>query len=83
MYIELTGCLGHIQVIFKKFIDCGQCFLIERIRQIFAEDFGHKHFAQRNRELIDQTADAEVVVWYHVFVCVENFPTSSAIFASL
>ena len=73
MYIELTGCLGHIQVIFKKFIDCGQCFLIERIRQIFAEDFGHKHFAQRNRELIDQTANAEVVVRYHVFVCVENF----------
>ena len=34
----------------------------ERIRQNFAEDFGHKHFAQRNRELIDQTADAEVVV---------------------
>ena len=34
VYIELTGCLGHIQVIFKKFIDCGQCFLIERIRQI-------------------------------------------------
>ena len=33
----------------------------------FREDFGHKHFAQRNRELIDQTADAEVVVRYHVF----------------
>ena len=32
---------GQFQVIFLIFFDCGPCFVIVRIRQIFEEDFGH------------------------------------------
>ena len=73
MYIKLAGCFRYIQIVLKEFIDGGQCFFVERIRQIFAENLRHKHFTQRNRKLINQTADTKVVVRYHIFVCVENF----------
>ena len=70
MDIKLTRRLGYIQVVLKEFIDRRQRLLIKRIRHRLREYFLHKHLAQRDRQLIDQAANAQRVVgndrFFHV-----------------
>ena len=58
MNIKLSGCLGYIQAVLKELVDCDQSLLIKVIRGLAAENLLDKHLAQRDRKLIDQTADS-------------------------
>ena len=58
--IKLSGCLGYIQAVFKKFIDCGKCFLIKADPVIITGKISLINMRHRGmRQLIDQTADTQ------------------------
>ena len=56
------GCLCNIEIILEKPVDSPQCLFIKRRRDIRTEYFFQKTFAQRNRELIDQPSDAQLII---------------------
>ena len=59
VYIKLSRGFRDIQRIFKEFIDRCQCLLIKVIRRFVAENFFDEHFAQWDRKLVNQTANAQ------------------------
>ena len=59
MYVELSGCFGEIQVIFKESADDRQRLTVDRIKRLITEDFFDEHLANRDRELVDQTPDTK------------------------
>ena len=61
--MELTGSFCNIEIVLEKPVDCSECFLVKSFRYIRTEDFFQKIFSQRNRELIDQSSDAKLVIW--------------------
>ena len=56
---ELSGCLGYVQRILEELIDCRQGFLVKIIRALATESFLDKHLAQRNRKLLNQSANTK------------------------
>ena len=74
MNVQLPGCFRYIQTVLKKFIDRCQCLLIKIIRRFPLENLSDKHLAQRNRELIDQTADTKCRKCNNILFRKENFP---------
>ena len=59
MYVELSGCFGEIQVIFKESADDRQRLTVDGIKRLITEDFFDEHLANRDRELVDQTPDTK------------------------
>ena len=59
MNIQLSGRLGDIQAVVKEFVDGDQSLLVKVIRRLAVEDLLDEHFAQRDGQLIDQTADTQ------------------------
>ena len=59
---QLPGGLGHVQIVLKEFVDRRQRLLVKIIRALPAKDLLDEHLAERYRQLIDQTSDAELAV---------------------
>ena len=59
---QLTGGLGHVQIVLEELIDGEQSLLIQRIQRILLEHFGQEDLAQGGGQLIDQTANAQIFV---------------------
>ena len=72
MYIKLSGSLREIQVIFEKCTDGDQGFFINRVQSFFVKNLINEHFADRNRKLVDQSADAQLVITEYILLCLED-----------
>ena len=62
MDVELARRLRNVEIVLKEAIDRVERVLIERLDGVFLERFGQEHLAQRRRQLINDAADAEVVI---------------------
>ena len=69
---QLSGSLGHIQTVFKEFINGDKRFLIKFIRSLAVKDLTDEHFAQGNGKLVDQTANAQLTVSYNISLLKED-----------
>ena len=61
MYEQLTRGLGYVQVVLEELLNREQRLLIERVDRTLAEYLGQEHLTQRDRQLIDQTANAQIL----------------------
>ena len=62
MHIELARRLGDVEVVLEEAVDRVERVVVERFDRVFLERLGEEHFAQRDRQLIDDAADAEVLI---------------------
>ena len=60
--IQLARGLGNIQAVFEELVDRDQSLIVKFIRRLSVEDLLDEHTAERDRQLIDQPADAQIVV---------------------
>ena len=74
MNIQLSGGLGDVQAVLKELVDGLQGLLVELVGVLALEDFADEHSAERNRQLINQAADAQAVVRHDFLAAVEDFP---------
>ena len=72
MDIQLTAGFGNIQVILKKFIDRCQCFIIEIVHCQTMQHFLDKHTAERQGQLINQPANAQLFIIDNKFFRFKN-----------
>lgn len=61
VYEQLTRSLGYVQVVLEELLNREQRLLIERVDRTLAEYLGQEHLAQRDRQLINQTANAQIL----------------------
>ena len=59
---QLAGGLGNIEVVLKEALNGHQRLAVKRLEASLLENFLQEHLAKRGRQLIDQTADAEVLI---------------------
>ena len=59
---QLSGGFGHVQIVLEEALNGQQSFAVKRFETAALEHFLQEHLAQRGRKLIDQTADAEILV---------------------
>ena len=57
---ELSRGLGNIEIVLKECLNCNQGLAVERLYRSALEYLLEIHLAQRCRQLIDKSADAEV-----------------------
>ena len=60
--IKLSGGFRKIQVVLKEGTDNGKGFTVQGIQRFTAKYLLDKHFAHRNRELIDQPANSKLAI---------------------
>ena len=60
--MQLSGCLGYVQVVLKKLVDSCGCFFIKCIWDIAAKNLFQEVFTNAHRELVDQPSDTKLVV---------------------
>ena len=59
---QLPGRLGHVQIVLKELIDGEQRLLIQGVDGILLENLLQEHLAQGGGQLIDQPADAQILI---------------------
>ncbi len=59
---QLPGGFGHVQVVLEEALNGHEGFSVQRVQAAILEDLLQEHFAQGGRQLINQTADAQVFV---------------------
>ena len=59
---QLPGSLGHVQVVFKELVDGEQSLLVQSVDGVLLKDLLEEHLAQDGGQLIDQPADAQVLI---------------------
>ena len=69
---QLSGRLGHVQVVLEELVDGEQRLLIQRVDRILLKDFLQEHLAQGGGQLIDQAADTQVLIVDDVALGVEH-----------
>ena len=69
---QLSGRLGHVQVVFEELVDGKQGLLVQRVNGIFLEDLLEEHFAQGRGQLINQAADTQILIIDDVLLGVED-----------
>ena len=69
---QLARRLGHVQVILEELVDGEQCLLIQRVDGVLFEHLLQEHLAQGGGQLIDQAADAQILVVDDVALGVEH-----------
>ena len=62
VYEQLTGRLGDVEIVLKETLDREQSLLIQALDGAALEHFLEEHLAERGRQLIDQTGDAEIII---------------------
>ena len=62
--IELSGGLGHVQIVLKELIDGGESLIIKLVGIASVKDLLDEHLAKRYGKLIDESAYAEGAVGY-------------------
>ena len=72
MNVKLSGGLGYIQAVLEELVDGDQSLLVKIIRGLAAEDLLNEHLAQRDRKLIDQTANSKRAVSNNILLRGEN-----------
>lgn len=65
--IKLSGGFRKIQVVLKEGTDNGKGFTVQGIQRFTAKYLLDKHFAHRNRELIDQPANSKLAIAENIF----------------
>ena len=61
VYEQLARGFGNVQVVLEELLNGKERFLVERVDRTLLEYLAQEHFAERDRQLIDQSADAEVL----------------------
>ena len=69
---QLPSGLGDVQVVLKELVDGEQRLLIQRIDGVLLEHLLQKHLAQGGGQLIDQAADAQILVVDDIALGVEH-----------
>ena len=69
---ELAGGFGNVEVIFKEALNGHQRFAVKRFETALLEHFVHEHFAQRRRQLINESADTEIFIGDDILFGVED-----------
>lgn len=59
---QLAGSLGNVQAVLKELVDGKQSFLIQGIQRVLLEYFTQENLAQSGGQLVNQTADAQILV---------------------
>ena len=59
---QLPGSLGNVQAVLKELIDGKQSLLIQRIQGILLEDFPQENLTQGGGQLINQTANTQILI---------------------
>ena len=72
---ELSGGLGHIQVVLKELVDGEEGLLIQRINGVLLEDFRQENLAQSSGQLVNQAADSQVLIVHDALFRVKEFIT--------
>ena len=71
---QLAGRFRHVQVVLKELVDGKQGFLIQCVDGVLLEHLLQKHLAQRGGQLVDQAADAQVLIVDDIALGVEHLP---------
>ena len=71
---QLPGSFGNIQIVLEELVDGEQGLLIQRIDGVFLENFRQIDVAQGGGQLIDQPANAQILVVDDAALGVENLP---------
>ena len=69
---ELPGRFRDIQVVFKEAVDGKQGLLIQGVNGVLLKDFLEEHLAKGGRQLVNQAANAQVLIVDHIFFRVEH-----------
>ena len=69
---QLSGGLRNIQIVLKELVDGKERFLIQRIDGVLLEHFAQEDLAQSRGELIDQTANAKILIIDDALLSVEH-----------
>ena len=72
VYEELTGGFGNVEVVLKERLNGLQRFTVERLEATALEYLLQKHFAKCGGQLIDQTANAEILIADDVLFVLKN-----------
>ena len=72
MHIQLAGSFRNIQIVFKESVNCFKRIFVQRFNGIFLENLIQEHLAQPCRKLIDNSAEAECIVFYNAFFRLKN-----------
>ena len=59
---KLPGGFRNIQIVLKELIDSKQCFLVQGVDGILLEHLGKENITQGGGQLIDQAADAQILI---------------------
>ena len=77
VHVQLSGRFGNVQIVLKEFVNGIQCVRVQRFNGVLLEHLGQEHFAQGDGQLINDTADAQILIADKIL------PTSMATCASL
>ena len=69
---QLASRLGHVQIVLKELVDGEQRLLVQGVDGVLLEHLLQEHLAQGGGQLIDQTADAQVLIVDDVALGVEH-----------
>jgi hypothetical protein len=69
---ELAGGFGDVQVILKEALNRHQSLAVKRFQGAVFEYFLKEHLAQSSRQLIDQTADTQILVADNILFGIEH-----------
>ena len=62
MYEQLSGGLGYVEVVFKEALNGHQRLAVECFQTAFLEYFLQEHLTKRGGQLIDQTANTQILI---------------------
>ena len=72
MHEQLARRFREDKVVLEELVDRKERLLVERVDGVLLEDLLQEHLAQRRRQLVDEAADAEILVADDVLLRVED-----------
>ena len=72
VYEELSRGLGDVEVVLEEALDGHEGLAVEALEAALLEDLLEEHLAEGGRQLIDKSADAEVLVADDILLGVED-----------
>ena len=73
VYEELSRCLGDVEVVFKEALHGHERLTVERLERPFLEHLLEEYLAESCRELIDKSADTEILVGHDRLLYIKDF----------
>ena len=76
---ELSGGLGDVQVVLEELVDGEQGLLVQGVDGVLLEDLAQEDLTQGGGQLVDQTADAQVLIVDDAALGVEDLDRKSVV----